>query len=449
MTTPAAAIAGRPPTLPAGFDPALPDLPSGLDPNLVASRLEHDFARDSSGVALATCEPEHVRWTAGLSCVATYRLTAGPGSPADRSGPGAGVRSPGGAGSPGSTGTRGSPGMADEVMHSTIGVAEIGPDGSRYRLYRPDAVLPGLEAASDPTEMAAWFARVLGRPVTGCSVTPVTYRAGVRCVLRYRVAAAPDITAYGKVLVASEAEHLAATVASVGPSLVPALVGFNPHCHLVVTADAGVRSLTSVVAGESGPMVAAALEAAGGLLSHLHARDEPIGHHRSLADDADDLTGYLTAAERIAPAVAAGLAEGIDRLRAAAESDGPTVPTHGAFRLDQVFVTGTDVTLIDLDSYCWAEPARDIGNLLAYLQWRAIRRPASGAATGAIGAAFAAGYGRQRPLDLDRVVVYQAASLLKIAGRRYRALAVHEWDLVPQLIGAALELLAAPTRSRR
>jgi hypothetical protein len=442
VTTPEAAVAGRPRVLPAGLDPVLPDLSSGLDPTLVATRLEHDFARESGGAALATCEPEHIRWTPGMSCVATYRLTAGAGSRGEPAGPGAGIRPPG---SPGSNLPLGT---ADEVPHATIGVSEIGPDGSRYRLYRPDAGLPGLEAASDPTEMAAWFARLLGRPVTGCSVTPVTYRAGLRCVLRYRVAAAPDITLYGKVLAAGEAEQLAATVASLGPSLVPALVGFDPHWHLVVTADAGVRSLTSVIAGESGPVVTAALEAAGRLLSHLHARDEPIGHHRPLADDADDLTGYLTGAERIAPSVAAGLAEGIDRLRAAAEPAGPSVPSHGAFRLDQVFVTGTGVKLIDLDSFCWAEPARDIGNLLAYLQWRAIRRPAGEAAPRAMAATFAAGYGRQRPLDHDRVAVYQAASLLKIAGRRYRALAVQEWDLVPQLIGAALELLAAPARSR-
>ena len=216
-----------------------------------------------------------------------------------------------------------------------------------------------------------------------------------------------------------------------------------------MTADAGARSLTSVVAAGSGPVVTAALQAAGGLLSHLHSREEPIGHHRSLADDADDLAGYLPAAERISPAVAAGFAAGLDRLRAAAEPAGPSVPSHGAFRLDQVFLAGTGAKVIDLDSYCWAEPARDMGNLLAYLQWRAIRRPAGESATVAIGAAFAAGYGRQRPLDHDRVAVYQAASLLKIAGRRYRALAVHEWDLVPQLIAAALELLAAPARSSR
>ena len=76
--------------------------------------------------------------------------------------------------------------------------------------------------------MAAWFAALLDRPVTGCSVTPVTYRAGERCVLRYCIAAAPGTTLYGKVLADGEAELLAATWASLGPSVVPALVGSTP-----------------------------------------------------------------------------------------------------------------------------------------------------------------------------------------------------------------------------
>jgi aminoglycoside phosphotransferase (APT) family kinase protein len=196
-------------------------------------------------------------------------------------------------------------------------------------------------------------------------------------------------------------------------------------------------------------VVTAALEAAGRLLSDLHARREPAGRQRSLTDDADELVGYLPAAERISPVAAAGLAAGIVRLRAVADPSAPTVASHGAFRLDQVLMTDGGPKLIDLDSYCWAEPARDIGNLLAYLRWRAIRRPSSKAATEAIGAAFLAGYDTERRVDAARVAVHQASSLLKIAGRRYRALAMHEWEFVPALIDAALELLAVPARSAR
>jgi hypothetical protein len=101
--------------------------------------------------------------------------------------------------------------------------------------------------------------------------------------------------------------------------------------------------------------------------------------------------------------------------------------------------------LIDLDSYCWAEPARDVGNLLAYLRWRAIREPARRVAVSKVSAAFLAGYTSTTltPLHHQRVRAYEAASLLKIAGRRYRRLAVDEWERVPIVIAAAIERLGA------
>jgi hypothetical protein len=45
------------------------------------------------------------------------------------------------------------------------------------------------------------------------------------------------------------------------------------------------------------------------------------------------------------------------------------------------------------------------------------------------------------PLDLIRLQAFEAASLLKIAGRCYRKLAVEEWDLVPELVDAARDCL--------
>jgi hypothetical protein len=38
-----------------------------------------------------------------------------------------------------------------------------------------------------------------------------------------------------------------------------------------------------------------------------------------------------------------------------------------------------------------------------------------------------------------RLAIYEADSLLKIAGRRYRSLTVKEWHLVPRLVEAAEE----------
>ena len=95
--------------------------------------------------------------------------------------------------------------------------------------------------------------------------------------------------------------------------------------------------------------------------------------------------------------------------------------------------------MIDLDSYCWAEPARDLGNMFAYLRWRAIRKPGLASLVADVRAAFVAGYASDTisPPDERRVRAFEAVSLLKIAGRRYRALSAEEWPLVPSLIEAA------------
>jgi aminoglycoside phosphotransferase (APT) family kinase protein len=94
--------------------------------------------------------------------------------------------------------------------------------------------------------------------------------------------------------------------------------------------------------------------------------------------------------------------------------------------------------MIDLDSYCWANPARDLGNFLAYLCWKAIRQPEHAQFVERAGRAFLEGYlSVQGDIDERWLSVYQAASLLKIAGRRFRSLTYREWPLVIHLIQAA------------
>ena len=114
------------------------------------------------------------------------------------------------------------------------------------------------------------------------------------------------------------------------------------------------------------------------------------------------------------------------------------VPSHGAMRTDQFLIQNGELVLIDLDGFCWANPARDMGNFLAYLCWKAIRQPEHGAFVETAGRAFLDAYLDARPnLDVRWLSLYQAASLLKIAGRRFRSLTFREWPLVIHLIDAA------------
>jgi hypothetical protein len=121
------------------------------------------------------------------------------------------------------------------------------------------------------------------------------------------------------------------------------------------------------------------------------------------------------------------------------------VASHGAFRTDQLMIEDGRLVLIDLDSFCWANRARDIGNFLAYLSWKAIRRPQQAALIERAGRLFLDGYATVGPaLDHCWLALYRAASMLKIVGRRFRSLNYKEWPMAPQLLTAAAAMLREP-----
>jgi len=120
------------------------------------------------------------------------------------------------------------------------------------------------------------------------------------------------------------------------------------------------------------------------------------------------------------------------------------VASHGAFRTDQFMIENGELVMIDLDGFCWANPARDLGNFMAYLRWKAIRKPHDAAFIEHVGQLFLQGYRAAGcAIDAGGLARYTADSLLKVAGRRYRSLTAKEWHLVPLLIDAAEERTAA------
>src|SRR5262249_10881072 len=87
-----------------------------------------------------------------------------------------------------------------EAPWPTIGVLDISPAGPAHRLFVDDPALPGLRAAIDPAQVAARFAEVLARSgdpgvMESCTITPIRYKPGARCVVRYEIhtAAGPRV----------------------------------------------------------------------------------------------------------------------------------------------------------------------------------------------------------------------------------------------------------------
>src|ERR1700736_1095250 len=251
----AAAPTGHPLLAP-DLDPALPGLAARIDPASVADMFRLRWPGGDSGPVIRQCTLEHALWRPGVDCVATYRLDV----------------------------------LGSDGDASTMGAVAISPGSVRHWLYNIDPALPGLASAADPRAVNAWLAAHAGGDPQHYTITPVRYRAGTRCVLRYQPRGGDAPCWYGKVVAGSACAELATIVSSLGDSLVAPYVGVAADWQLVVQRDAGRESLRDAPL-DSLDSAAAAFAAAGHLLARLHSRSAPQGPARSLADDVDTLRG--------------------------------------------------------------------------------------------------------------------------------------------------------------
>jgi aminoglycoside phosphotransferase (APT) family kinase protein len=222
-------------------------------------------------------------------------------------------------------------------------------------------------------------------------------------------------------------------------------MAFWPELHMLVQAEVvGGAELNDLAFDptEDAATRERWLRDAGARLAGLHDCDV-IGPLRTMADDLDELREYVAPIAAVDPALADRYTSAVERLAAASAQSEPTpVASHGAFRTDQFMIENGELVMIDLDGFCWANPARDLGNFMAYLRWKAIRKPHDAAFIERVGQLFLQGYrAAGQSIDQGWLARYTADSLLKVAGRRYRSLTAKEWHLVPRLLEAAEELL--------
>jgi Phosphotransferase enzyme family len=397
-------VAAAPFLVPSQVDPALPRLSEAVD-TAAAGRLFAGSWEGRPDGELLECTRIHARWSPGVECAASYRLVY-------------------------SDGNRRTP---------TLGAVRLDADGIGHWLYTDDAAMPGLADAADPVVMSVWLGARTGS-FDACTVVPIRYRPARRCVLRYGLGSAGVF--YGKVDATRESARTARVIAALG-GYVPSLLGFAEEWQLLVQRDAGEESLRSLPLSDA--RSAGLLRATGRLLARLHGEPGPAASPRTLEDDACALDRYLAVFERACPGSLGEFARAIERIKRHAQGRRPLVPSHGALRLDQVHICGGSPLLIDLDTYCHAEAERDVANLVAYLRWREIRGAAPPATVSRARQEFLAGYadGASTEIETVRLAVFEAASLLKIAGRRCRALAVEQWALLPRLVDAANRRLDA------
>jgi hypothetical protein len=405
---------------PLDFDPGLPRLGLIDDNDAVCALLAPGAERDK-------LQRQDTKYEPGIRCVAAYRISTEPSRP------------------------------------PLLGAVVVTPERVDGFVATDDPALPWLAEALDGAAVAEAhrFPGEGSRRPTSCRATAVRYKPGVRCTVRYDLDGPVRARRHFAKLLAGDPSPAASVidqlrlglVAGTGAPLVPSVTVW-PNLHMVVQAAAPMaREAHRIIGDRVAPLddrrdlmhrVGAALAA---LQSVPLLPDAPV---RSFADDLDELRGYLPGVRLVDAALGARFAHLVDLLARDDRPEKAAVTSHGAFRTDQLVVSGDELVLIDLDTLCRAEPARDIGNLLAYLDWKAIRSPADATAFTALEESFLKGYAGRVPLPLaSRITAQRAACLVKIAGRRVRSLTVAEWRLLPTLLDAAGRRLGTPALEPR
>ena len=413
------------------FDDQLPDLPSAFDFEEVADLFERKvFGPNSSQGPIGTLNVkklQDVKYRPSDRCVTTYELIVG---------------------------------RPDRSPERTIGVLDFTPEGVIPRLYTADDRMPWLATATDLNEMQRRFSELpafagFGDQIKLWEIFPVRYKPGLHSVIRYTVKTpSGNKMFYGKSFTGN-AEQLYKTIIDLhhcseeNPDmpLISVPVAIWPEMEMILqTAVPNGVEFTHFIYDQryEASVRESWLVKAGRALGAFHNSTTTPSETKTIYDDLSDLHEYTLIIAKVRPDLAVKYEEVIQQIITKVDQykESKFVASHGAMRTDQFILQGDQLAMIDLDGYCWANPARDLGNFLAYLCWKAIRQPEHAQFVERAGRAFLEGYlNVQEDIDETWLSVYQAASLLKIAGRRFRSLTYLEWPLIIHLIQGAFSAI--------
>ena len=350
--------------------------------------------------------------------------------------------------------------------HGDLDVVRIAALGLTIQQFPHDQNLPELVEVMTPSEESPlWRALELSlRWLPGedtpedavrlraVDASPVRYKPGDRCVIRYRLqvessnGAKRAHTVIGKLYrdlgQAREASRLNTRLWELQGREPWAArpLGVADPLPLVLTEDLGSsRSEPQTLPGTDVIHFGAhqpteALRRSARALADLHTSRaaSPGVPTRTGADEAvkarkraKTVGGYVPELAGTAASVAESLATALEDLPADVLR-----PAHGSYKPSQLLFRSGSVFLVDFDQFCLADPALDVGYFLAYLRPPGIwyHRAGTRAWFRAAAETFMRSYEAslaERGMDaatrsgvLRRAHVYEAALLLKIAARR-------------------------------
>ena len=300
------------------------------------------------------------------------------------------------------------------------------PDHQVHLLLAPlDPAFPHLVRFYDPVYVSGLFGGVPGAAVGNRSfdVRPVRYRPGQRHVLRYVPLAGPGVAMVAKIYRDGTADRLrglagrlAEPVASGSPGRIAQPLPSGPDHRAGLWLQATGRPLWQALGDDPGSLPMTAV--AGVVLRVIHdIHPGPVVAERGITDE-------VAAAARACAHIIGLLPTLGGRLRRMLDSVGERVQglpaeapamVHGDAKCDNLLVDRDGLTVIDLDRCGYADPALDIGKLLADLRWWCER---IGLDPGTVQGQFLAGYGGCDRARLARARAYEVLFQVKIAARR-------------------------------
>ncbi|HEY6931949.1 MAG TPA: phosphotransferase [Marmoricola sp.] len=326
-----------------------------------------------------------------------------------------------------------------------------------------DPAMPQLERLADAGHVSALLEQLTGRampPAASARVTTVRYRPGQRHVLRVR------LDSRGRsVYVKTDRDRSGARAVPVAELVRAVLARSCPEVDVVEAIGYSSASSSALWWASAGsplarllltgaPGTSQAVNRLGEALRTLH--EDPSLHRlatsgttvreRDAAAEADALLGCGSHIAALLPDAARAFGD----LASAALEDLEAMPeeepgfTHGDFKAENVLVRRSRPRILDLDRWCRAEPALDLGKLLADLAWWS-REPDE---VRRLQRTLKAGYGPCDPVRWQRADRWAVLFMLKFAARRCL---LHDpaWpSRVASQIDAAGEALLAARRSR-
>jgi len=254
------------------------------------------------------------------------------------------------------------------------------------QLFPLDLRLPRLVLAANP----AWLSERLS--ANAITATPISYKPWRRCVYRYDLEASGERKSYyaklfrddrGEELLGWHQAIISSMSAYHSPWTIPKAVGYIPEARMLLfdAIHNVVKVRTLLRPSLKDPATKQRLlsyisTAAEGLASFQRSaiNNPPSQTPRELiAAFRKDCMGVAT----VAPELAATAGKVLDQLESAAHDFAaePFVPTHGAFRHDQLLDADGRLIVLDLDTICSSGQSADAGNFLGYLDLTAVRRP--------------------------------------------------------------------------